>query len=186
MNTKTILVALALASCLFAGCEAPCPLFGNDVDINPDSIVKFMEGQDMSNNVYVYFYQGQGPVRDYLWYRPIALHGGYYLMHTFGTVIDTVEMAFLSCTYDDLEGGLLPEDWQAHWQDYYDTVRNPFMEVYGFHGSSCDKNMGIPFYCNSCSSTFYIDTAMLNRMLDEDASFLTNSEYIIPRYIRNQ
>ena len=186
MNTKTILVAIALASCLFAGCEAPCPLFGNDSDIYPASIVKFIEEQDMSNNVYVYFYRGRGPVSSYMEYRPIALHKGYYLLHTIGA-IDTADMAFLSSTYDDLEGGLLPEDWQAHWQDYYDTIHNPFMGVYYIHGSSCNKNnMGIPFYCNSCSSTFHIDTTMLNWMLEEDTSFLTNSEYITPTYIRNQ
>ena len=184
MKAKTIIVAMVLASCLFAGCEAPCPLFGNDSDVYPASIVKFREGQDMSNNLYAYFYQGH--LRSYMDYRPIALSNGYYLMHTIGE-IDTIQMAFLSCTYDDLEAGLLPEDWKDHWQDYYDTVRNPYKEIYEIYGSTCNKNnYGIPFYCSSCSNTFHIDTTMLNRMLEENPSFLTNSEYIFPIYIQNQ
>ena len=186
MKAKTIIVAMILASCLFDGCETPCPMFGNDSDVYPASIVKFGEGQDMSNKVYAYFYRGQGNVISYMENRPIALYNGYYLMQTIGA-IDTIQMAFLSCTYDDLEASLLPEDWKEHWQNYFDTVHNPYREIYEIYGSTCDKdNYGIPFYCSSCSNTFHIDTTMLNRMLEENPTFLTNSEYIFPIYIQNQ
>lgn len=184
MKQMVSLLFVLLAACLMVGCETPCPLFGNKDDIYPGSIVKFKEGQDMSNHVYAYVrdYNGSTTISPSIpSTRPIALHQGYYIMNE-GGFIDPSRMLFLTITYDDFYGGVLPEGWVSHWQDYCDTISNPFAEIYEILGDACEKNAGIPFYCDHCDSTFCVDITMLNRMLDEDLSFLTNSSYIIPRF----
>ena len=186
MKTKTILVVMALATCFLAGCEAPCPLFGNHDAVYLGAIVKFREGQDMSNNVYVAFYDNYPRIVEYSYCRPITLHGGYYFLRQIQCTFDTNQIAFSSITYNDLESGTLPEDWVTQWQSYgIDTIHNPYEEVYEVDGDRCETNMGIPFYCDQCEDTYFIDTVILNRMLDEDPSFLTNTSTVIPYYIRN-
>ena len=99
-----------------------------------------------------------------------------------GGWIDTAKMIFLTITYQDFYSGALPEGWESIWQDYCDTIHNPFVEVYEIEGDQCENNNGIPFYCNSCDSSFHVDTNLLNQMIDENVSFLVNSKYMIPRY----
>lgn len=164
---KTIaIVLITLVSSILVSCV--CPLFGNDHYEYYGTIVKYRDGQDYSNNVLCYFgYYDQHLIKTLCNYeRPIALHGGYYLFKP-PQVIDLRGWAYISFTYDDLDSNRVPDDWDRDWELYFDTIQNPYEAVYELYVDNCEGRCVFPFACSKCSSTYFIDTVELNRILDK-------------------
>lgn len=107
----------------------------------------------------------------------MALHNGYYL---FVDPINYTQWAYMPFTYDDLDNGNVPRDWKQNWEQYYDTIHNPYEVMYVICSSNCDK-CDVPFRCDTCSSTHYLDTIILNRIVETNP-FPADACYFVQTY----
>ena len=122
------------------------------------SLFRFNSGEDYSDHLW-------GHKRGF-WgrQRPIVLDSGYYLTNIM-FVGEIPDIYILTFTFDDMENDRIPEDWQNHWEDYV-LAKNPFSQFITIGINDCTGDLkDIPAYCSSCESTFYADTAILNRQI---------------------
>lgn len=181
MKKISVILTIVFASPLFFSCV--CPMFGNDHYEYHGTIVKYREGQDYSNNVLCYFdYYDQILIKyNCNFERPIALHNGYYLFKP-PQVISLRCYAYMPFTYDDLDSNRVPADWDKDWEQYFDTVHNPYEAVYELYSETCEK-CAFPFSCTKCRDTYYVDTMEINKILDKN-TFPGDRCYVRTVYLR--
>ena len=134
-------------------------------------VFKFPDGEDYSQ-YYVIFdhFKLQPSVKPDIC-RPIRLHNGYYLSNS--RTYDASSWTYLNFTYDELEAGLVPDDWNNHCQDYV-LVDCPYDEYYSVVYQGC-RSWGletVPGYCPQCTQTYGVDTAWLNAAIDNGDFFV--------------
>lgn len=132
-------------------------------------VFKYNEGEDYSQYVMISDEFKLQPSETIGISRPIALSNDYFLYKI--TTSDVHTISYLNFTYDELEAGQAPENWELHWQDYVLTDC-PFAEYYTAGFSECSEIDGIPGYCPTCSSTYYADTAWLNNTITSGVFFV--------------
>ncbi len=169
------MMCITLCACKKYWCEKE----GQDI---PKYIVyKFHEGEDYSQFFLISdSFKLQASVKPGI-NRPIPLRNGYYL-HVPLTDRGPWSLTYLNFTFDELETGLVPDDWNIHWEEYV-LVDCPYKEYYSVEISDCydqDLQLSRIGYCGQCSNTYYVDTAWLNRGIDNGEFFELES---VKKYI---
>lgn len=168
---SSVVIVVAMICITLCSCkEYWCRKEGENI---PKYIVyKFHEGEDYSH----YFlisddFKLQPSVKPGI-NRPIPLHNGYYLSPP-PPDRDPWSITYLNFTYDELESGLVPDDWNYHWEEYV-LVDCPYKEYYSVEISDCydlDLQLSGIGYCKQCSNTYQIDTVWLNNAIDNGVFF---------------
>lgn len=164
------IICITLCSCKKYWCKR---IDGNYI-IDEYVVYKFSEGEDYSR----YFlisddFKLQPSVKPGI-NRPIPLHNGYYLSPP-PTDRGPWSITYLNFTYDELESGLVPDDWNHHWEEYV-LVDCPYKEYYSVGFPNCGDELeveleNLPGYCTQCHNTYNVDTVWLNNAIDNGVFF---------------
>lgn len=135
-------------------------------------VYKFHEGEDYSNNYLISNYFKLRPSVKPGITKPIKLHNGYWLCCSITN--DPHTLTYLTFTFDEMEEGLVADDWNVYWEDYI-LADCPYKEYYSIGISDChDEELELRNmigYCQQCRNTYYVDTAWLNSMIDKGEFF---------------
>lgn len=153
-----ILLTITLTSCK---CPFGQPAFGNYRDFSIVSLFKYHPGEDYSKHVWVKIVNSKRDVR--VIKQPMAMDSGFYMGEGMIGRINGVSF-ILSFTYEDLQKGRMPDDWEQHWHDYV-IAEKPFEKFYSINTDGCENYEAFPAYCQSCKCTFCIDTALMNYLI---------------------
>ena len=160
-------------------------LYGCDRDYCTDSgvyLYKFEE-DDYSNNVCVTY---RGSSENLV---PYKLHNGYYyggnvavpepdgvnvVSEGYGKWTWVWDVYYLSFTYDDIDAGRAPADWQENWRNYV-IAHTPYAEVYAGPWNCTPSGTGRKeqrrYECRDTSlrkhAYFRLDTAKVNKIIDK-------------------
>ena len=182
MNTKKHFFVFSFL--LLVACESPCDrkMHIDGPEYSSLYIYKFQEGKDYSDHVIII-----SPLREedssayYITgYKPIKLHGGYYLGGNIPALRGPEDMIhYLTLTYSDLENGNAPEDWFNHWWDYRIIPEECIFERFYYRGR-CHCMDARCYYKNDSLYNFRIrlkvpiiddvhtDTAKINKMIEKN------------------
>ena len=75
------------------------------------------------------------------------------------------DMVIMDFTLEDYYAGNVSESWLDHWEEHV-LVEKPFRAVWTLPLYECEENYGVPYYCDTCASTYGIDTSCINRMIE--------------------
>lgn len=181
---KILFIVVVSVVLLLSSCESPCErndrIYGSE--FYATYVYKFPEDRDLSKNVMVM--SSNFDTVDFIpGYRPIPLHGGYYLDGPVPANFYAGEIYYLDFTYDELENGMVPDDWKEHWKEHIVDCWTPQNLYIPWEGhawcrgySHCRPvepysdlyNEGItlptPIYVD-----VHVDTNILNRWIDNDS-----------------
>jgi len=178
---------IGLLAIFFSSCESRC-MQETRIDgykYYSCFVYKFREGMDLSNNVMI-MVRGNNVIYEH-GYRPIPLHDGYYLDGPIRRATYVEPFYYLSFTYDDIENGTAPANWESHWRDYlipcwvdgatYDPYEN--FCYYGYcecPDEPCGYRHQIPYNESITLHTpimedIHIDTNILNYKIDNNLLF---------------
>lgn len=142
-----------------------CRNFGQDSTNYPGMIIKYKQGAELLDN-----FQSKkealrsGWTKPYI--KPLPLSNGYYFVSNccWYESWDYRDVVIMKFTLEEYETGNVPEDWIEHWEDYV-LIENPLCEGGILPLYHCKKNRGVPYWCESCTSTNNIDTSCVNQLI---------------------
>lgn len=165
-----LIASLFVVSAMF--CSSCCGMIVEEENLVV-CIFKYSQGEDYSEYLLVSSKTEEGSYEHegYKMSKPIAVNGGFYIYNlAIGDEFADGELVCLSITVDDFNNGRAPEGWQAHWRDYL-LSDSPLSACYEIWGTECSGYNDFPAYNKKCTSTFGIDTVILNRMIDDGTLF---------------
>ncbi len=124
-------------------------------------LYKYRDDMDLSEYIWAHQSDLKGRYITEQWVprKPIAVANGYYL----GEIIqNTRDIVYVTKRIDEVQSESMHHEWITHWEDY-DTIQHPFVECYIIHVDKCYGDF--PAERPGCSSTFGIDTIVLNQMI---------------------
>ena len=144
-----------------------CRNFGQDPYDYPGMLFKYKQGAELPEN----FHSTKAYLRDkwdkpFLRQLPLQLQNGYYLTFdvAWSNSWEYRDVVILNFTLAEYESGNVPENWIEHWEDYV-LIENPLCEGGILPFYHCEKNRGVPYWCENCTSTNNIDTTCVNQMI---------------------